>query len=56
MGCRPCAARRQKLAEELKAKQLSAAAKTAIEGAGMMLGLVKKEDEQDGNDEPSPGS
>lgn len=42
-SCTPCAAKRAKLAAQLKQGQLSAAAKTAAEGVQQMVGLKPKD-------------
>lgn len=55
MACSPCAAKRARLAEQLKKGELLQAAKTAIEGAAEMAGLKEKEI-QNVDDETSPGS
>lgn len=45
--CEPCAARRKRLAEQLKSVEISAAAKTAVVGVGIMTGLIKEGEKHD---------
>ena len=52
MACGPCAARRAKLAEQLKTGQVVEAAQTAIVGIGMMAGILKKDEKYDNETAP----